>query len=85
MRTTDASQTLMKAVFPAFDGFAVTFVERRAVSRDGTAAKRVLDVVLAGLAVILLAPLLALTALAVKLETRGPVIFPCASPKTAPM
>ncbi len=66
---------MMKAVFPAFDGFAVTFVERRAVSRDGTAAKRALDVAVAALAIALLVPVLVLVAVAVKLETKGPVIF----------
>ncbi|HVW73352.1 MAG TPA: sugar transferase, partial [Rhizomicrobium sp.] len=66
---------MMKAVFPAFDGLGLALPERRAVSRDGIAAKRTLDVTVAGLAILLLLPLLALVALAVAAETRGPVIF----------
>lgn len=41
----------------------------------GGGAKRLLDVVLAGVALALLSPLLALLALLVKLESRGPVFF----------
>lgn len=45
-----ANQTpdaMLKAVFPAFDGLGITLPERRAVSRDGIAAKRALDVAVA--------------------------------------
>ena len=73
-----ANQTpdaMLKAVFPAFDGLGITLPERRAVSRDGIAAKRVLDVAVASFAILFLAPILALVALAVAAETRGPVIF----------
>ena len=75
MSSTEASDPILKAVFPAIDGFALTFQERRAVPRNGIAAKRRLDVIVAGLAIALLAPLLALTALLVKLDSKGPVIF----------
>ena len=75
MSSTEASDPILKAVFPALDGFALTFPERRAVPRNGIAAKRRLDVIVAGVAIALLAPLLALTALLVKLDSKGPVIF----------
>jgi exopolysaccharide biosynthesis polyprenyl glycosylphosphotransferase len=61
----------MKAVFPAFDGFALTIAD----APEGIAAKRLLDIVAAGLLVVLLSPLLALVSLAVALESRGPVLF----------
>jgi exopolysaccharide biosynthesis polyprenyl glycosylphosphotransferase len=38
-------------------------------------AKRLIDVVLAGTALVVLAPLLAITALAIKLDSKGPVLF----------
>lgn len=65
----------MKAVFPAFDGLSLAFPERRARPRNGIAAKRRLDLAVAGLAVLLLTPLLALVALAIKLDSKGPVFF----------
>lgn len=46
----------------------------RAVTRTD-AARRVLDIAVSGLAVVMLAPLLAAAALAVRLESPGPVIF----------
>jgi exopolysaccharide biosynthesis polyprenyl glycosylphosphotransferase len=61
----------MKAVFPAFDGFGLTIAD----TSEDIAAKRLLDVVLAGVAVVLLSPLLALVSLAVALESQGPVLF----------
>jgi putative colanic acid biosynthesis UDP-glucose lipid carrier transferase len=75
VQTDTTADATMKAVFPAFDGLAMTFTERRSVSRDGLAAKRRLDIAIAALALLLLAPLLALVALAVKLDSAGPVIF----------
>jgi putative colanic acid biosynthesis UDP-glucose lipid carrier transferase len=67
----DTSEAVMKAVFPAFDGFglAIPYVP------DGIAAKRMLDIVVAGLLMVLLSPLLALVSLAVALDSRGPVLF----------
>lgn len=58
----------------------VTFLARAAVqARRATGPlaiqRRLLDVAVAGGALILLAPLLALVALAIRLETRGPVLF----------
>jgi putative colanic acid biosysnthesis UDP-glucose lipid carrier transferase len=61
----------MKAVFPAFDGFGLTIPH----SPDRIAAKRMLDVAIAGAAVLLLAPLLVLVSLAVMLDSRGPLLF----------
>jgi len=61
----------MKAVFPAFDGFGLTIAE----PSEGIAAKRLLDIAVAGLAVVLLSPLLALVSLAVALDSPGPVLF----------
>jgi putative colanic acid biosynthesis UDP-glucose lipid carrier transferase len=75
VRTNQTPDAMMKAVFPAFDGLGLALPERRAVSRDGIAAKRVLDVTMATLAILLLLPVLALVSLAVKLDSRGPVLF----------
>jgi Undecaprenyl-phosphate glucose phosphotransferase len=41
----------------------------------GGAAKRVIDVILGGIAILCLAPVLALAALAIRLESPGPVLF----------
>ena len=46
-----------------------------APARSVLAAKRAVDVVLGAVALAVLSPLMALTALAVKLESRGPVLF----------
>jgi putative colanic acid biosysnthesis UDP-glucose lipid carrier transferase len=73
--TNQTPDAMLKAVFPAFDGLGITLPERRAVSRDGIAAKRALDVAVASFAILFLAPVLVLVALAVAAETRGPVIF----------
>jgi lipopolysaccharide/colanic/teichoic acid biosynthesis glycosyltransferase len=43
----------------------------------GTAAKRTLDVIVAGVALLVLLPLMLITALLVKLESRGPVFYRC--------
>ena len=60
----------MKAVFPAFDGFVLP-VPGTAES----AAKRVLDVTVSALLILLLSPLLALVGLAILLDSRGPLVF----------
>lgn len=75
MHTSQTPDAMMKAVFPAFDGLGLALPERRAVSRDGIAAKRVLDVTVSILALLFLLPVLALIALAVKLDSKGPVLF----------
>ncbi|MBA2590629.1 MAG: exopolysaccharide biosynthesis polyprenyl glycosylphosphotransferase [Alphaproteobacteria bacterium] len=61
----------MKAVFPAFDGFALTVTGQS----ERIDTKRLLDVVLAGLLLVLCFPVLALVSLAVALESPGPVLF----------
>ena len=53
---------------------AVRFV-RAPMSDTAVLLKRMVDVVLSALALLLLAPVMALAALAVKLETPGPIIF----------
>jgi exopolysaccharide biosynthesis polyprenyl glycosylphosphotransferase len=55
--------------------FPVVYLEP--VRRDGwrSGAKRAFDVVIAGGGLVLLAPLLALIALAIKIDSRGPVLF----------
>ena len=63
----------MKAVFPAFDGFGLTVAH--AGQSDNIDTKRLLDVALAGILVVLLTPLLALLSIAVALESSGPVLF----------
>lgn len=72
MSVQDISQTMMKAVFPAFDGFALTSTEAAA---DGIDAKRVLDVTASLLLIVLLSPVLALVTIAVMLDSRGPLMF----------
>jgi exopolysaccharide biosynthesis polyprenyl glycosylphosphotransferase len=67
------SEAVMKAVFPAFDGFGLTVAH--AGQSEDIDVKRLLDVVLAGLLVVLLSPLLALVSMAVALESSGPVLF----------
>lgn len=70
--------TAMKAAFPAFDGLSLP---EAAYARDAlgryarSAIKRALDLVLASLAIIVLSPVLALAALAVALESQGPILF----------
>jgi putative colanic acid biosynthesis UDP-glucose lipid carrier transferase len=65
----------MQAVFPALDGFALALPERRSRTRDGETAKRALDIIVASLALLALLPLLTLVAIAVALDSNGPVLF----------
>lgn len=69
MSVQDYSLPAMKAVFPALDGFGLS------LTPDGMNAKRVLDVGLASLAILLLLPLFAAVTLAVAVDSRGPVLF----------
>ena len=69
MSVQDSSQPAMKAVFPALDGFGLS------LAPAGITAKRVLDVALAGIAILLCLPLFALITLAIALDSRGPVLF----------
>jgi undecaprenyl-phosphate galactose phosphotransferase/putative colanic acid biosynthesis UDP-glucose lipid carrier transferase len=62
---------------PAFSvrpSFAIE-VQRAPLSRLEQAAKRGLDIVGAGLGLLLLSPLMLMTAVAIKLDTKGPVFF----------
>ena len=63
----------MKAVFPAFDGFALSIAG--ADTSESLDAKRVLDFAAAALLIVLFSPLLALVSLAVMLDSRGPLMF----------
>lgn len=51
------------------------YVERPTLKRWQLISKRVMDVILSGVGIVVLAPLLAAAALAIKLEDRGPVFF----------
>jgi putative colanic acid biosynthesis UDP-glucose lipid carrier transferase len=68
------SEAIMKAVFPALEGFSLTVADASDAA-EGIDAKRVLDIALAGLLVLLSSPLLALVALAVVLDSAGPLVF----------
>lgn len=70
-------ETAMQAVYPAFDGFAAALPERRAAgaARPYQDTKRMLDIALSVLALIVLSPVLALATLAVALDSPGPVLF----------
>jgi Undecaprenyl-phosphate glucose phosphotransferase len=50
-------------------------IQRAPLSRQDMAVKRILDLVLAALALLMLSPLLLITSLAIKLDSPGPVIF----------
>jgi exopolysaccharide biosynthesis polyprenyl glycosylphosphotransferase len=62
-------------VFDDVEGVALLGVRRFGLSRSAWLVKRATDVVGATLGLIALAPLLALIALAVRLDSRGPVLF----------
>lgn len=63
----------MKAVFPAFDGFGLA--DPHAGAAQDVDIKRLLDVAVAGLLVVLLSPVLALVSLAIMLDSKGPLVF----------
>ena len=67
----DTSRAVTKAVFPALHGLALP----AAKPGTGFLAKRVLDVVLAGVLLILLCPMLALLSLAIVLDSPGPLLL----------
>jgi putative colanic acid biosysnthesis UDP-glucose lipid carrier transferase len=62
--------SVMKAVFPALDGFAPS-----TPARTGIDAKRVLDLLLGTLLLLISAPVMVLVSLAVALDSPGPVLF----------
>jgi exopolysaccharide biosynthesis polyprenyl glycosylphosphotransferase len=61
--------------FDDLEGLTVLGVRRFGLSRSSRALKRTLDVVAAAAMLVLLAPLFALTALLIRLDSRGPVFF----------
>lgn len=73
MSRQQTSEAVMKAVFPAFDGFGLTVTHSGHAEAVDT--KRLLDVVLAGILVVLLSPVLALVSLAIMLDSAGPLVF----------
>jgi len=56
-------------------GIPLIGMKPSSISGAGLLAKRVIDVLVAAVALILLAPLMALIALAIKMENDGPIIF----------
>ncbi|MFO1247065.1 MAG: exopolysaccharide biosynthesis polyprenyl glycosylphosphotransferase [Alphaproteobacteria bacterium] len=73
MSRQQTSQAVMKAVFPAFDGFGLD--DTHSVDSQDIDIKRLLDVAVAGLLVVLLSPVLALVSLAIILDSKGPLVF----------
>lgn len=71
MSTQDTSQAVMKAVFPALDGFGLAVPYRP----EAIDAKRVLDLFVALSLLLVLSPILALVSLAIALDSRGPILF----------
>ncbi len=61
--------------FDQIDGVTLLGVRRYGLSRSSMLLKRALDVTVAGAILLVIAPLLAMIALAIKLDTRGPVLF----------
>ncbi len=69
MSVQDSSDPVMKAVFPALDGFGLS------LAPDGLAAKRLLDITVALVAILLCLPVFAFVTLAILADSRGPVLF----------
>jgi exopolysaccharide biosynthesis polyprenyl glycosylphosphotransferase len=65
----DTSDLVMKAIFPALDGFGLP------VAPAGFSTKRILDLAIASVALLLLLPVFALVTLAVAIDSKGPVLF----------
>ena len=63
------------STFEDVDGLTLLGVRHYGVSRSSALLKRLMDILGAGAALIVLAPLLLILALAVKLDSRGPVFF----------
>jgi exopolysaccharide biosynthesis polyprenyl glycosylphosphotransferase len=61
--------------FDELDGITLMGVRRHGLSRSSRALKRAVDIAAASLGLLLLAPVLPLVALAIKLDSRGPVFF----------
>ena len=71
MNTTYARQQ----VLPPIDGLAVEWIDRRPIDRWGAVFKEVIDRGLSALLLLAIAPLLLLVALAIKLESQGPLLY----------
>jgi exopolysaccharide biosynthesis polyprenyl glycosylphosphotransferase len=61
--------------FEDVDGVPVLGVRRFGLSRSSRAVKRALDVALASFGLLMVAPLMALMAIAIRLDTPGPALF----------
>jgi exopolysaccharide biosynthesis polyprenyl glycosylphosphotransferase len=61
--------------FDDIDGVTVLGVRRFGLGRSSERVKRMMDLFGAGLGLVVLAPLFALVAVAIKLDTRGPVFY----------
>ena len=57
------------------DGITLLAMRRFGLTRSSAAVKRSFDFIGAGLALLALAPLLAAISIAIKLDTRGPILF----------
>jgi len=55
-----------------------TLPRERAIHTSGSFVKRIIDVALSGIALLFVWPLLLVIAVAVKLESPGPIIYPLA-------
>jgi exopolysaccharide biosynthesis polyprenyl glycosylphosphotransferase len=61
--------------FDDIDGVTVLGVRRFGLGRSSERVKRMMDLVGAGLGLLVLTPLLAVVAIAIKLDTRGPIFY----------
>jgi exopolysaccharide biosynthesis polyprenyl glycosylphosphotransferase len=63
------------STFDEVDGITLLGVPQDGLSTSSMMLKRLMDVVIAALMLVLLAPLFAVLAIAIKLDSRGPVLF----------
>jgi exopolysaccharide biosynthesis polyprenyl glycosylphosphotransferase len=63
------------ATIEDLEGVPIVSLPPLALSRSAAVAKRALDIAISAAALVVLAPALALIALAIKLDSRGPVLF----------
>ena len=68
MSVQNTSNPMMKADFPALGGFGLSLA-------PSPSPKRMLDLVVAAIAIVLFLPLFALVSVAIALDSRGPVLF----------
>ena len=67
--------TVAQSQLLEFEGNSVLSFSSTPVNAEAMVIKRLMDIVLSGMALAVLAPILALTALAIKIEDPGPVFF----------